>query len=63
MNPKEFFQQLDACIAKYDLLCHPFYRAWAAGELTREDLQEYSRECLTIPSRTSKVRFRPGNSR
>src|SRR5216683_4076991 len=44
MNPKEFFQQLDACIAKYDLLCHPFYRAWAAGELTREDLQEYSRD-------------------
>jgi pyrroloquinoline-quinone synthase len=44
MTTKDFFQQLDACIAKYDLLCHPFYRAWAAGELTREDLQEYARE-------------------
>ena len=44
MTPKEFFQQLDACIAKYDLLCHPFYKAWAAGELTREDLQEYARD-------------------
>lgn len=44
MTPKEFFQQLDVCIAKYDLLCHPFYKAWAAGELTRKDLQEYSRD-------------------
>jgi pyrroloquinoline-quinone synthase len=44
MTTKDFFQQLDARIAEYDLLCHPFYRAWAAGELTREDLQEYARE-------------------
>jgi len=44
MTTKEFFQQLDARIAKYHLLCHPYYKAWAAGELTREDLQEYARE-------------------
>src|ERR1700737_3376860 len=44
MNTSEFFEQLDARIAKYDLLCHPFYKAWAAGELTREDLQEYARD-------------------
>jgi pyrroloquinoline-quinone synthase len=44
MTPKEFFQQLDACIAKYDLLCHPFYKVWAAGKLRREDLQEYARD-------------------
>jgi pyrroloquinoline-quinone synthase len=44
MTTKDFFQQLDARMAKYDLLCHPFYKAWAAGELTREDLQEYARE-------------------
>jgi pyrroloquinoline-quinone synthase len=42
MTPKEFFQQLDACVATYDLLCHPFYKAWSAGELTREDLREYA---------------------
>jgi pyrroloquinoline-quinone synthase len=42
MTSREFFQQLDACVAKYDLLCHPFYKAWSAGELTREDLQEYA---------------------
>jgi pyrroloquinoline-quinone synthase len=44
MTPKEFFQKLDACITQYDLLCHPFYKAWSAGELTRTDLQEYARD-------------------
>ncbi|HVO82094.1 MAG TPA: iron-containing redox enzyme family protein [Terriglobales bacterium] len=44
MTTKEFFQQLDARIAKYDLLCHPFYKAWAAGELTRDDLRDYARD-------------------
>jgi pyrroloquinoline-quinone synthase len=44
MTRKEFFQQLDARIAKYDLLCHPFYKAWSAGELTRDDLREYARD-------------------
>jgi pyrroloquinoline-quinone synthase len=43
MNTADFFEQLEASIAKYDLLCHPFYRAWAAGELTRGDLREYAR--------------------
>jgi pyrroloquinoline-quinone synthase len=44
MTTKDFFDQLDARIAKYDLLCHPFYKAWAAGELTREDLREYGQD-------------------
>ena len=44
MNTVNFFDQLDARIAKYDLLCHPFYRAWAAGDLTREDLRDYARD-------------------
>jgi len=44
MTTQEFFEQLDARIAQYDLLCHPFYKAWAAGELTREDLRHYGRE-------------------
>jgi len=39
----QFFEQLEASIAKYDLLCHPFYKAWAAGELTRDDLRDYAR--------------------
>lgn len=42
MTTAEFFEHLQASIAKYDLLQHPFYRAWAAGELTRNDLREYA---------------------
>jgi pyrroloquinoline-quinone synthase len=42
MTNQEFFQQLDARIAKFDLLCHPFYKAWSAGELSRDDLREYA---------------------
>ena len=44
MTPQEFFQQLDARIAQFDLLCHPFYKAWSAGELSRDDLREYARD-------------------
>ena len=44
MTTAEFFQQLEARIAKYDLLCHPFYKAWSAGRLTREDLREYAQD-------------------
>lgn len=41
MTTEEFFAEMDARIAKYDLLCHPFYKAWSAGELAREDLRNY----------------------
>jgi pyrroloquinoline-quinone synthase len=44
MTTKEFLEQLDERIAKYDLLCHPFYKAWSAGELTRNDLAAYGRD-------------------
>ena len=44
MNTTEFFQQLDTRVSKYDLLCHPFYKAWSAGRLTREDLREYAQD-------------------
>jgi pyrroloquinoline-quinone synthase len=43
MNTEEFLEKLDTTIAAYDLLCHPFYRAWSAGSLTRDDLREYAR--------------------
>jgi pyrroloquinoline-quinone synthase len=42
MDQPAFFRELDARIAKFDLLCHPFYKAWSAGELTREDLRGYA---------------------
>src|SRR5215467_7186249 len=41
MTVNEFLTELDLRISKYDLLCHPFYKAWSAGELTRENLQAY----------------------
>jgi pyrroloquinoline-quinone synthase len=42
MNFDAFWSELQERIGKYDLLCHPFYQAWSAGELTREDLGEYA---------------------
>jgi pyrroloquinoline-quinone synthase len=44
MTTQDFFQQLDARIGQFDLLCHPFYKAWSAGELSRDDLREYARD-------------------
>lgn len=44
MDMKEFLSLLDERIQQYDLLCHPFYKAWSAGELTREDLKEYAED-------------------
>ena len=42
MQLQDFAQEMDRRIAQHDLLCHPFYRAWSAGELTSEDLRSYS---------------------
>jgi pyrroloquinoline-quinone synthase len=44
MNTGDFFEQLEARIAKYDMLDHPFYKAWSAGRLTRDDLREYAQD-------------------
>jgi pyrroloquinoline-quinone synthase len=44
MKTAEFFEQLDTRIGNYDLLCHPFYQAWSAGQLTRNDLREYAQD-------------------
>jgi pyrroloquinoline-quinone synthase len=44
MDTAEFFKRLDARIGKYDLLCHPFYKAWSAGQLTRNDLRKYAQD-------------------
>jgi pyrroloquinoline-quinone synthase len=42
METKEFLSLLEERIQKYDLLCHPFYKAWTAGELTREEVRAYA---------------------
>ena len=37
----DLLDRIDALIAERHLLKHPFYTKWKAGELTREELQEY----------------------
>ena len=44
MEHSAFWQKANQEIEKYDLLQHPFYRAWSAGELTREDLKFYAEQ-------------------
>lgn len=35
-------QRLQAIIAEYDLLKHPYYQAWSNGQLTKDMLQRYA---------------------
>ena len=44
METKAFLSLLEERILKYDILCHPFYKAWAAGKLTRDDLRAYAED-------------------
>lgn len=44
METKSFISLLEERVRQYDLLNHPFYRAWSAGELTREDLREFAED-------------------
>ena len=62
MDDQRFFEELHQRIAKYDLLCHPFYKAWSAGELTERDLSEYSAQyyhhVATFPTYLSALHSR-----
>ncbi|HLJ23570.1 MAG TPA: CADD family putative folate metabolism protein [Candidatus Acidoferrales bacterium] len=42
MEVSVFWQKAGEELARFDLLKHPFYQAWSAGELTREDLKFYA---------------------
>jgi pyrroloquinoline-quinone synthase len=42
MDSQAFFSELDRRIAQHDLLCHPFYKAWSEGSLTRAELRDYA---------------------
>ncbi len=44
METNAFVSLLEERIHQYDLLCHPFYKAWSAGELTRDDLRAYAED-------------------
>lgn len=43
MKTERALADLDALIASRSILDHPFYRAWSAGELTRDQLAAYAR--------------------
>src|SRR3974390_3504865 len=42
MELQAFLAALEERIARYDLLCHPYYQAWTAGQLTCEALRDYA---------------------
>jgi pyrroloquinoline-quinone synthase len=42
METKAFVSLLEERIQPFDLLCHPYYKAWSAGQLTRDDLRAYA---------------------
>lgn len=42
----EFWAQATEELRAYDLLKHPFYQAWSAGELTQAELGRYGRQYL-----------------
>lgn len=44
MTTASLEQALQAVLAPRDLLTHPFYRAWTAGELRVEDLARYAEQ-------------------
>ncbi len=44
METNAFVSLLEERIHPYNLLCHPFYKAWSEGELTRADLREYAED-------------------
>lgn len=46
MAVEEFWKRVDEVLGKYDLLTHPFYQAWSAGELTQQELGFYGRQYL-----------------
>jgi len=43
MTIQSTLDELDARISARSILPHPFYRAWSAGTLTRDDLATYAR--------------------
>jgi len=46
----DLLDRIDALIAERHLLKHPFYTKWKAGELTREELQDYARQYYAFES-------------
>lgn len=51
--------RLDKAITQFDLLKHPFYQAWSAGQLSKEILQRYAaqyyQQVSTFPRYLSRI--------
>src|SRR5260370_38828927 len=62
METKVFLSLLEERIRPYDLLCHPFYKAWSSGELTRDDLRasakDYSPHLEKFPGNLAQMEDR-----
>ncbi len=43
MNAEQILDELDRLVTRRSILKHPFYQAWSAGHLTRDDLATYAR--------------------
>src|ERR1700683_2172595 len=43
-RPKTLLESLDILIEEHHLLKHPFYQAWTAGTLSKENLQLYAEQ-------------------
>lgn len=41
-DSQQFWTELHARVATFDLLAHPFYQAWSAGQLSAQDLRHYA---------------------
>jgi pyrroloquinoline-quinone synthase len=65
MDLKVFQGALDARVSRHQLLDHPFYRAWTAGKLTREQIQvyaaEYFHQVASFPACLSALHSRLGD--
>jgi pyrroloquinoline-quinone synthase len=46
VTANEFWTSVQKTLHTYDLLTHPFYRAWTAGQLTRGEIGFYGRQYL-----------------
>ena len=44
LDPQQFWAELHARVASFDLLAHPFYQAWSAGQLSAQDLLHYAED-------------------
>lgn len=62
----QFFERLDGVQQRWDVLRHPFYQRWSAGELSREELAfyaaEYRRAVEALATASEQAADRAGES-